>query len=100
MTTLLPSILPSKTGAGPLPEDLDLVLVARRPARLPEATARLAENLPVPVTPGASAGTPRASIIVVTFNNLAFTKLCLTSVLASADQPTYELIVVDNGSTD
>ena len=37
---------------------------------------------------------------MVTFNNLAFTKLCLTSVLANTDGPGYELIVVDNGSTD
>jgi GT2 family glycosyltransferase len=94
------SIVPLDAGPLPLPDDLDLVLVARRPARLPEATARLAENLPVPVTPGGSAGVPRASIIIVTFNNLAFTKLCLTSVLANADPTTFELIVVDNGSAD
>jgi GT2 family glycosyltransferase len=44
--------------------------------------------------------TPRASIILVTFNSVEHTKLCLTSVLANTDDPSYEVIVVDNGSTD
>lgn len=43
---------------------------------------------------------PRASAIVVTIDNLAFTKLCLASLLANTDYPNLELIVVDNGSTD
>jgi GT2 family glycosyltransferase len=43
---------------------------------------------------------PKASVVVVTFDNLAFTRLCLTSVLANTEYPDYELIVVDNGSTD
>jgi GT2 family glycosyltransferase len=43
---------------------------------------------------------PRASIIVVTWDNLAFTRLCLTSVIENTEYPNYELIVVDNASTD
>jgi GT2 family glycosyltransferase len=43
---------------------------------------------------------PRASIIVVTWDNLAFTRLCLTSIIENTEYPNYELIVVDNGSTD
>ena len=43
---------------------------------------------------------PRVSIVVVTFNQLACTKLCLTSVLTNTDAPAYELIVVDNASSD
>ena len=99
MTTLA-SIPPSAPAGGPLPPDLDLTLVARRPARLPAATARFADHLPVPVAPAAPGSAPRASIIVVTHDNLAFTKLCLTSLLANTGAPAYELIVVDNGSTD
>jgi len=43
---------------------------------------------------------PRASVIVLTYNNLAFNRLCLASVLQNTDYPNYELIVVDNASTD
>jgi GT2 family glycosyltransferase len=45
------------------------------------------------------AAQPRASVVIVTFNSLVFTKLCLESVLSNTD-PGYELIVVDNRSTD
>jgi GT2 family glycosyltransferase len=43
---------------------------------------------------------PRASIIVVTWDNLAFTRLCLASLVENTEYPNYELIVVDNASTD
>jgi GT2 family glycosyltransferase len=42
----------------------------------------------------------RASIIVVTYNNLALTKLCLESLFRNTEDPSYELIVVDNQSVD
>jgi len=44
--------------------------------------------------------TPCASIIVVTYNNLALNKLCLESLIRNTDYPNYEVIVVDNHSTD
>lgn len=44
--------------------------------------------------------TPPASIIVVTYNNLALTKLCLASVLRNTAYPHYEIVVVDNKSQD
>lgn len=43
---------------------------------------------------------PRASIIIVTYNNLALTKLCLESVFRNTEYPNYEVIVVDNQSKD
>jgi len=43
---------------------------------------------------------PPASVIVVTYNNLEYTRLCLESLFAKTAYPNYELIVVDNGSTD
>jgi GT2 family glycosyltransferase len=43
---------------------------------------------------------PLASIIVVSFNTLPFTRLCLASLLSNTDYPNTELIVVDNGSSD
>ncbi len=43
---------------------------------------------------------PRASIIVLTHDNLAFSRMCLTSVLENTEYPNVELIVVDNASSD
>lgn len=42
---------------------------------------------------------PRVSVIILTFNNVDYTKLCIESLLASTLAP-FELIVIDNGSTD
>jgi len=39
------------------------------------------------------------SIIIVTYNQLAYTKECIDSIRVRTDEP-YELIFVDNGSTD
>jgi GT2 family glycosyltransferase len=43
---------------------------------------------------------PRISVVVLSYDNRAFTRLCLWSMLANTEYPNYELIVVDNGSTD
>src|SRR5215213_9522194 len=43
---------------------------------------------------------PPASIVVLTHDNLAFSRLCLASLLENTDYPNYELIVVDNASSD
>jgi len=43
---------------------------------------------------------PRASIIIVTYNNLALSKLCLESVLRNTEYPNLEIVVVDNASKD
>src|SRR5262249_11893327 len=44
--------------------------------------------------------TPQASIIVVTFNNFALNLLCLESIIRNTEYPNYEVVVVDNNSTD
>ena len=44
--------------------------------------------------------TPLASIVIVTYNNLALTRLCLESVILNTEYSNYEIIVVDNNSTD
>lgn len=44
-------------------------------------------------------GIPMTSIIILTFNQLRFTKDCLKSVYQHTNIP-FELILVDNGSTD
>lgn len=43
---------------------------------------------------------PKISIVVLTYNNLELTKLCLNSLLRWSDYPNIEVIVVDNASTD
>ena len=78
-----------------MPAALSLVPIERRPLRLPEATLRAARNIPCI---SSKAGRADATIVIVTFNNLAVTRLCLASVLAHTENA--EVIIVDNASTD
>ncbi len=43
---------------------------------------------------------PRASVVILTHDNLAFSRMCLASVLENTEYPNYEVIVVDNASSD
>ena len=43
---------------------------------------------------------PLVSVVILTHNNLALTKACLASLLEFTDYPSYELLLVDNASTD
>ena len=43
---------------------------------------------------------PTASIVVLTYNNLTLTRQCLESIFDKTNAPDFELIVVDNASTD
>jgi polysaccharide pyruvyl transferase CsaB len=43
---------------------------------------------------------PLVSIVVVTYNNLALNRLCLESLFNDTDYPNFEIIVVDNASSD
>lgn len=43
---------------------------------------------------------PKISVVVLTYNNLALTKLCLNSLLRWSDYPNVEIILVDNASVD
>ena len=43
---------------------------------------------------------PRASVVILTHDNLAFSRMCLASVLKNTEYPSYEVIVVDNASSD
>jgi GT2 family glycosyltransferase len=85
-----------------LPPTLVLTPTSRRPTTLREETVRTILAAPVPSasTREAPEWPPRVSIVVVTYDNLVFTRMCLESVLANTEAPTYELIVVDNASTD
>ncbi len=43
---------------------------------------------------------PKVNIIIVTFNNLKYTKACFLSILAFSKYPNCEIVVIDNNSTD
>jgi GT2 family glycosyltransferase len=43
---------------------------------------------------------PLVSIIIVTWNQAAYTKSCIESIFEHSDYPNLEIIVVDNGSKD
>src|SRR5262249_25546869 len=43
---------------------------------------------------------PDVSIVIATFNGLIFTRICLESLLAARFAATFEVVVIDNGSTD
>jgi len=84
-----------------LPLDLDLSVVGRHPTMLAPATTSTVLAAPLPELPADLPTTPPAvSIVVVTHDNLVFTRLCLESVLANTGRADVELIIVDNASTD
>lgn len=43
---------------------------------------------------------PKVSIIIITYNNLSYSKACIESILDKTAYPNFELIVVDNYSVD
>lgn len=74
---------------------------SRWPLRLPELTVQEVLQRPLAATPTGSGRQGKlVSIVVVTFNNLVFNRLCLESVLANTVAESYELVVIDNGSQD
>ena len=99
----LPGAKPANTTFPPndgIPLDLDLTVLARRPIRLQPATEAAVLALPFPESRAGADDDPMVSIVVAGYDNLVFTRLCLESVLRNTDGPTFELIVVDNGSRD
>ena len=85
-------------GGQPLPYDLELEPVQRRPLRLSQATTERVLSQPVPRgrTP---LSPPRTSIVMVTHDNVLVTRMAVESVLANTADP-IELLVVDNASSD
>jgi polysaccharide pyruvyl transferase CsaB len=82
--------------AAALAED-DPALVARRRAFGKENSwERRFETL----APAVTATFPKASIVVVTYNNLSLNRLCLESLYGRTEWPNFEVIVVDNASQD
>jgi GT2 family glycosyltransferase len=84
---------------GPFPYGMVLAPVSRRPTRLPDETIEAVRATPPAAAP-TEIGEPAASIVVVSFDSLLYTRMCVETVLANTHAPAFELIVVDNGSAD
>jgi GT2 family glycosyltransferase/glycosyltransferase involved in cell wall biosynthesis len=74
----------------------DETVAARRAVADANTWATRAEQFDAAVAPLF----PLVSVIVLTHNSLAFTKACLDSLERFTDYPNWELVVVDNASTD
>ena len=70
--------------------------LTRQTVNVPQSVQELSAEAPVP---GESPVRGLTSIVLVTFNQLDYTRLCLESVVAHTHTP-FELVCVDNGSTD
>lgn len=108
-SVLEPSDLPkreqgSAVPSAPFPLSMALVVESRHPLRLPRATADTVLSQPVGFNlPPASAvpdGDVHASIVVVTHDNLPCSRMCLESVISNTASMKYEIVVVDDASTD
>ena len=97
--TVLRSLL-DRVGMPRVPPGLTLTVTSRRPTTLERETIETVVSAPLPVSVAAQPDVPDVSAIVVTHDGLAFTRLCLESVLASHGIGNLELLVVDNASTD
>jgi GT2 family glycosyltransferase len=88
----------------PFPADLVLTPISRWPTTLPPESLRAVLDTPVDQNVGEvvrpNGDHPQVSIVVVTLDGLVFSRLCLESLLANTPTSDYEVIVVDNGSTD
>ena len=75
--------------------------ISRWPLVLPAQTVQTVLQNPLPL---ATSRTERdwidVTIVVVTYNSLVFSKMCLESVLANSQGVRFEILVVDNGSDD
>jgi GT2 family glycosyltransferase len=84
-----------------LPPELMIIPTSRWPTRLPAATLDIALKLAAPVAEaGSQSSRRRVSVIVVTHNGLAYTKMCLKSLFGAGWRANDEIIIIDNGSTD
>lgn len=77
-----------------------LTLVGKETVTLTETAHDIVQES-LPLAPSlAPADTQKVSIIIPVFNNAEYTRQCLTALKANTSYPNYEVIVVDNGSSD
>ena len=77
--------------------DDDAMVGARRQFAAAQTWDRRALELDAAI---AEMPAPRVSVIVLTYNNIEFTKACLRSIESESNWPQLEIIVVDNASSD
>jgi len=93
--------VPTPTRRVAFSADLVLTPVSRWPTTLPDASVRLVMDTPVAERLRRRRASRRpVSIVTVTHDGLVFTRLCLESLLAAATSIDFEVVVVDNASTD
>jgi GT2 family glycosyltransferase len=87
-----------------VPDGLVLTPVSRWPTTLADDTVRAVLDPSFAAAPDAArparSDTPVVSVLVVTYQGLVFTRLCLETLLAERCEAPLEVVVVDNGSTD
>lgn len=90
-------------GPGTVGERVRDHLIAAAAADAPDADgAAPADTGPLPAAPGCApgpAGDGRLAVVVLAYNGLAYTRRCITSVLAHGG-PGLRVVLVDNASTD
>lgn len=79
---------PDSGSAGHRTRQVDFAAIESWPARWEAVDAAVRDAFPL------------ASVLVVTTDLLACLRLCVASILVNTDYPNYELVVVDNTSTD
>jgi GT2 family glycosyltransferase len=89
-----------QAGTEPYPPGLVLTPESRRPTVLSERTLEVVLGQPPPGAAAPLPVQPEASVVVVTFDNLAFTRMTIEALIANSRDQDVELIVVDNGSSD
>ena len=83
-----------------LPADASLRPLSRRPTVLASETVAALTSRSPPARVRCDPGYKLVSVVMVTHDAPAFTRLALESVLGCTDYPNYEVVVVDNGSQD
>lgn len=81
------------------PADMGICPLSRNPIRLSRETVQIVLSRRARRLQPTDDRPPVASIVVVTFNNLLFTRICLESLLAHTKTPC-EVLVIDNASDD
>lgn len=69
------------------------------PAPAPAIALALDPASSAPLVAAPPAPPPRLSIVIVTMNEVAYTRKCVASIVAHTPEP-HEIVFVDNGSTD
>ena len=86
-------------------KDLTIAMAESKDEKLIESRTRWAKNhdwssRAIELNEVIKHSFPKVSVVVLTYNNLDFTKACLHSLQLYTDYPNWELIIVDNASAD